>query len=306
MNNRGMAVGLVLAAALVLGAGAARAARPARAPVQSGRVAQPSRIKTLDFGRRIDINNVNMFVTNYGAFAYDIGGNYNGGLFWPNHTSKTAVYAAGLWLGAQISGVTSLAVAEYSQEYLPGRIIAGTPEPSSNPDLVVYKVLPYKGVPADTTHIDNPYANFDVGEDPLVHHSWNEYMRGAVPYGAPWRIWRLDNTATPAPGDSVDVPGPDVIGDEMLWCVYNDAEPIPGQKTLHTNEAGGTQPSAFRSSRPPGRSTARGRSGTRCSRSTRSPMPGSTRSTACTSRNGWIPTSATSPTIWWGATRCRT
>ena len=242
MNNRGMAVGLVLAAALVLGAGAARAARPARAPVQSGRVAQPSRIKTLDFGRRIDINNVNMFVTNYGAFAYDIGGNYNGGLFWPNHTSKTAVYAAGLWLGAQISGVTSLAVAEYSQEYLPGRIIAGTPEPSSNPDLVVYKVLPYKGVPADTTHIDNPYANFDVGEDPLVHHSWNEYMRGAVPYGAPWRIWRLDNTATPAPGDSVDVPGPDVIGDEMLWCVYNDAEPIPGQKTLHTNEAGGTQP----------------------------------------------------------------
>jgi len=33
----------------------------------------------------------------------------------------------------------------------------------------------------------------------------------------------------------VDVPGPDVIGDQMMWCVYNDADPA-----AHQNEAGST------------------------------------------------------------------
>lgn len=62
-------------------------------------------------------------------------------------------------------------------------------------------------------------------------------MTGAAPYGAPVRTWRLPNTTTPDPSDSVDVPGPDVPGDQMLWCVYNDADP-----SRHTNEAGGSNP----------------------------------------------------------------
>src|SRR5262249_34894562 len=51
------------------------------------------------------------------------------------------------------------------------------------------------------------------------------------------RIYRLANTATPAPDDSIDVEGPDVVGDQMLWCVYNDADPA-----AHTNPAGSTNP----------------------------------------------------------------
>src|SRR5262245_20594508 len=62
-------------------------------------------------------------------------------------------------------------------------------------------------------------------------------MAGAAPYGAPWRLYRLDNTATAAAGDSVDVPGPDVLGDQMLWCVYNDADPA-----LHDVYGGRTAP----------------------------------------------------------------
>ena len=62
-------------------------------------------------------------------------------------------------------------------------------------------------------------------------------MAGAVPYGAPWKMYRLPNTDTPAEGDSVDVPGPDVLGDQMLWCVYNDADP-----DNHTNDAGNSTP----------------------------------------------------------------
>src|SRR5262249_26487832 len=51
------------------------------------------------------------------------------------------------------------------------------------------------------------------------------------------RMWRLPNTATPQPDDSVDVEGPDVLGGEMLWGVYNDADP-----SLHTNSAGHSPP----------------------------------------------------------------
>jgi len=92
----------------------------------------------------------------------------------------------------------------------------------------VYKVVPYSGNPQDTAHVDNPAADPDRGEDPLVHHSWSEYVNGAKPFGAPTRIWNL-------PGGPVE--GPDVAGDMMLWCVYNDLDP-----DAHTNEAASTNP----------------------------------------------------------------
>lgn len=60
-------------------------------------------------------------------------------------------------------------------------------------------------------------------------------MAGAVPHGAPWRIYSLPDPNTP--GDSVDVPGPDVAGDMMLWAVYNDAD-----ASNHTNDAGSSAP----------------------------------------------------------------
>jgi hypothetical protein len=231
--------GLVTLAAIVFAAGSVEAGRPSRpgAPVR-GRVATPERVATLDVDRRIDVNNLNMFVVNNGAFGYDLAGNYNGGLFYPNHTAKTAVYAAGLWVGAKVGGETRLAVAEYDQEYRPGRMLGGgLTDPPGDPRLIVYKVVRYRGSASDTAHVDNPDASFDRGEDPLGHHSWSEYLNGAKPFGAPTRMWRLPNTSTPAAGDSVDVEGPDVLGDMMLWCVYNDADP-----DAHTNEAASTAP----------------------------------------------------------------
>ena len=113
----------------------------------------------------------------------------------------------------------------------------GLTDPPGDPRLIVYKVVRYRGSASDTAHVDNPDASFDRGEDPLGHHSWSEYLNGAKPFGAPTRMWRLPNTSTPAAGDSVDVEGPDVLGDMMLWCVYNDADP-----DAHTNEAASTAP----------------------------------------------------------------
>ena len=70
--------------------------------------------------------------------------------------------------------------------------------------------------------------------DPVAHHGWGEYMANAAPRGAPVRTWAL-----PGPGGvgTVNVTGPDVTGDQMLWCVFNDANPA-----LHQNQAGRSAP----------------------------------------------------------------
>src|SRR5262245_2840911 len=207
----GLLAGLVLA----LGAGTAFAAKPVRVATRPFGTARPFSVRTRETVRRIDINNLNMFVGDDGSFAYDTAGNYNGGLFFPNHTPNTAIFAAGLWIGAKVSGEYRATVAEYDQEYRTGRILTSSPvttDDPGDPDLVVYKVNRFRS-PADTAHVDNPNPSdvaFARGEDDLVHHSWSEYMARAVPFGAPWKLWRLPNTSTPAPGDSVDVPGPDL------------------------------------------------------------------------------------------------
>jgi hypothetical protein len=97
----------------------------------------------------------------------------------------------------------------------------------------------WSGNPADSEHVDRSPAELaaDPQLDPLLHHGWAEYRSGAATHGAPMRLYRLPVTATPDPTDSVDVPGPDVMGDQMLWCVYNDADPA-----RHTNGAGLTLP----------------------------------------------------------------
>jgi len=248
MNFRLSAIGLLAASlALLAAAGAAEAKAPEARGSRPFGTAKPASIRTIDIGRRIDVNSINMFVANHGSFAYNLEAG-DSGLFYPKGTDKSAVYASGLWLGANIiSNVpdTTLGtvVAEYSMEYGPGSMQdLGTWDASSDPLNIVYKVVRFTGARdesgnlVDTMHVERT-PNDAAFEDGLVHHAWSEYMRGAAPKGAPWKYYRLPDTSTPAEGDSVDVPGPDVKGDMMLWAVYNDADP-----ERHTNDAGGSRP----------------------------------------------------------------
>lgn len=248
MNFRLSAIGLLAASlALLAAAGAAEAKAPEARGSRPFGTAKPASIRTIDIGRRIDVNSINMFVANHGSFAYNLEAG-DSGLFYPKGTDKSAVYASGLWLGANIiSNVpdTTLGtvVAEYSMEYGPGSMQdLGTWDASSDPLNIVYKVVRFTGARdesgnlVDTMHVERT-PNDAAFEDGLVHHAWSEYMRGAAPKGAPWKYYRLPDTSTPAEGDSVDVPGPDVKGDMMLWAVYNDADPA-----RHTNDAGGSRP----------------------------------------------------------------
>ena len=161
---------LALLAALVavglgFGPGAAEAAAPKVTKGRSAKpfgVNRPVRVNTIDQGRRIDANEINMFVTNSGSFAYDLGAG-DSGLFWPKGTDKSLVFASGLWLGAKVAGEVRTVVAEYSQEYNPGLLIRdgstfGSPDDYTNPDYIVYKVVRFNGDPADTGQIGRAHV----------------------------------------------------------------------------------------------------------------------------------------------------
>lgn len=204
---------------------------PARSRTHARRVAP--RPAGEDLARRLDVNRLSLYVTNVGAWAHDVvsGGP---GMTFPRGSGLVSMFASGLWIGARVGGETRVTVAEYSQEFTPGR--AGD---VASPAHRVYKVARWSGDPADTARVERGAAELAAQPDldPLVHHSWSEYVAGAAPLGAPVRIHRLPDPSTPAPDDSVDVPGPDVAGDVMLWCVYHDADPA-----RHDNPAGETAP----------------------------------------------------------------
>jgi hypothetical protein len=225
----------------VLYAGVAGAARvvpaggkPTAAPAGATGV---SRVQTIDNQRRVDVNQLNMFVTNFGSFAFDLATG-NAGLYFPKGVNKTAIFAGGLWIGALVGGQPYATIAEFGQEYVPGPMLGTSFSPDS-PNYKVYKVARYRGNAADTAHVERTAEELaaDPTADRLVHHSWSEYVLGAGPSGAPTEVVRLPVTITSDPVDSMDVVAPRVLGDQMLWCIYNDADP-----SKHEENAGGTPP----------------------------------------------------------------
>ena len=220
------------AAAVVVLALAAPSGSWARPPAGGGHKGS-QRAQDFDSSRRIDINQLNMWVTNFGTIAWDVTTG-NAGLVYPKGTDKTAIFASGLWMGAKVGTQPRVSVAVYSQEFGPGAMVGTTFDDPNNPDYIVYKVVRFQGSPEDTAHVERSSTAYAFADN-LIHHSWSEYMRGAAPHGAPWKIYRLPDPNSP--GDSLDVPGPDVLGDMMTWCVFNDADP-----SLHTDQAGTTAP----------------------------------------------------------------
>lgn len=168
-----------------------------------------------DTDARIDVNNIEMVVTNVGSFSRWIVNNGNSGMWFPKGTDKTPVYAAGLWIGGRVAGEdrARVTVAEYSYEYTPGVIqgcSGGTIDFTDGTDLPEFKV--YKINKGDTEASNPDYANwpFDQGA-PYVDENGN----GQHDSGEP----------------------PLIYGDQTLFAVYHDA-----QLSAHINDAGGPPP----------------------------------------------------------------
>lgn len=157
-------------------------------------------------------NSLLMFVTNHGSLARDLDGvfGYDAGLFFPftavsditsGTNTSTVAYAAGLWLGGKVNDTLRLALAEFASEYWPGPMIGGTFDPT-----------------ADT---NSQYRVYHLYADSLSGNPNTDYLEWPDTLGAP-----TDGGGNPL-----------LLGDELLWAVYNDANPA-----AHTRNAGGTGP----------------------------------------------------------------
>ncbi len=154
-------------------------------------------VALVDNDTYIDANRILMFVTNHGNFGRDLSGVFGNdyGTYFPftsiadimsGANIKSPLYAGGLWLGGTVDGDIRVAVAEYSDEYVPGPMSGGTYEPD-NPDFRVYK----------------------LSADSLAGNPNEDYLTWPVDQGAP-----LDGSGNPL-----------MRGDQHLWAVYNDADP---------------------------------------------------------------------------------
>ena len=154
------------------------AAAPGTVSKKPGTLRSPGIIDNDD---RMDVNNLDMAVTNHGTIAFDLLTG-NAGLIYPRGTTSTVVFTAGLWLGAKVTGEPRVAVSEYDYEYGPGPMASGFPP--QHPSV----------------------RNFRIG---LGGAGYDPYLQDAVPQGAP-----RDANGNPL-----------LLGDALIWSVYNDANP---------------------------------------------------------------------------------
>ena len=166
---------------------------------QTGKMQSSQISLTRDRTTFLDINELLCFVYNDGNFAYD-NANFLGktdGLYFPRGTNKTIIYAGGIWFGARVDGEVRTVVAEFGSEFAPGNMENGT-FVSDKPDFKVYKI----------TRGDTPETNADMANWPADQ-------------GAP-----VDDEGNPV-----------LLGDQMCWSVYNDADPA-----RHNIDAGSSDP----------------------------------------------------------------
>jgi len=163
----------------------------AASPARIGLHPSPSIIDNDD---RMDVNNLGMAVTNHGSICFDLLTD-GPGLEFPRGTGKTAVFAAGLWIGAQVNDTVRVAMGDYLTEYAPGPMAGGT----YLPDQIQFQ-------------------NFRIAQG---GQGYPAYLADAVPQGAP-----LDSLGNPL-----------LLGDALIWSVFNDANPA-----FHVNAAGSTKP----------------------------------------------------------------
>ncbi len=207
-------------------------ALPLSAAPPKGRLGSAEALN-VDNGTFINTNKILMFVTNHGNFGRDLGDRfgYDYGTFFP-YTAVESIddgsavaspfYAGGLWIGGvdSVSGDTLVVVSEYSSEYVPGPMADST-FIEDNADFHVYKLY------ADST-FENANADWT---------NWPEDQ------GAPMAIDTIVEIIDSAGGVILDAdttysdPYPGLIGDQMCWSVFNDANPAQ-----HDNNNGETEP----------------------------------------------------------------
>jgi hypothetical protein len=162
---------------------------------RTGKMSSPGLALILDTTSFLWVNSILCVIYNNGNFGYDDAGflGKTDGFYYPfasDKDDKTVIYSAGLWVGAKVDNEIRLAIAEYSSEFAPGPMLDGEAQ-TDQAGFKVYKI-------GDGSEVDGtPYDDTDDRAD------W------PVGDGAP-----VDENGDPA-----------MLGNQMCWAVYNDADP---------------------------------------------------------------------------------
>jgi hypothetical protein len=160
----------------------------------------------------LNANSVFMFFTNTGLYSRDIDGvfGYEYGMFYPytsiadieNGTnSKSLLYSAGIWLGGLVNGQLRVSLAEFGSEFWPGPM-AGSTYVADADTIAAYRM-------------------YKLYRDSMSTNPNTDYLEWPDSLGAP-----VDHHGDPR-----------LSGDQMLWAVFNDANPA-----RHTLNDGSTEP----------------------------------------------------------------
>ena len=169
-------------------------------PAPAASLTQPATL-IADTTAAFDANQLRVIITNLGSIGYPPASFTVPGYEWPIESGLSFGFAGGLWIGARIMDTTRVTVAEYSSEWAPG--------------------------PLDPTGL----AVDPFGSDPS--HRVYSIARGDDDRNSPdYADWPVHLCA---PADSNGRPL--LLGDQTLWCVFNDAVP-----TRHDNPVGSSAP----------------------------------------------------------------
>lgn len=154
---------------------------------------------------RLNINNVSLPMNNKGIIAAVNIDNSSGGIY----AGNIFLFSGGFFLSGETNGVTwanADASASLVENYIPGLAV---PDGQNDPRAVLYVLN---------------------NEDPPFGQSWQDW-KDAVDLGADFYDGDRDGIYNPIDlnGDGVwnpDEDSPDLLGDETVWCVYNDGQPL--------------------------------------------------------------------------------
>jgi hypothetical protein len=164
----------------------------------------------------MNVNNIWLPLNSKGIIAaVDIGPNGSGGQF----AGGTFLFSSGFFLSGYSGGTlwaNACASASLVEDYLPGPV-----GETGNSNAVVYVV--------------------NIQDEPFGQ-SWQDWS-DAVELGADFYDGNGDSVYTPEntnslPGWQPDEDAPDLIGDEIAWCVYNDAVPVAQRRWNTTIQVG--------------------------------------------------------------------
>lgn len=188
----------------------------------SMKVAKPGKVMAQDTRTMINVNNLQMFCTNIGSFAEDIAVMLEtakaDGLYFPAGTERSVLYSGGVWIGGTVYNAAAdtvggqpneirVAIGAYdSPEYWPGPADENGGVQSDDPSYKIYKIW------GDSSVWHNPVKTGIEMADGTPYTRYDS----AQHYGD-YTIWPADQGA---PVDSLGAP--ELIGDQMLWAVFND------------------------------------------------------------------------------------